>query len=364
MDSAPALAAARDAGTSRAFALHSPRTRARLAVLLIVLAVAGFAGAEWWLGRNQVTTDDAFIDGNAVTLAPRVSGQVAALLVHDNQRVAAGQVLLILDPRPYQAALDAAAARLAAAQAKAADARAELARIRVTAPAQLAAARAALAAARADAVRADANWRREHRMPRGATTQQAIDDAIAAHLAADAAVSRASARLRESDTVADTIAAAAATAADRAAAVALARARLATAALHLRWTRVRAPVAGYVTTRGVQRGNNVARGQALLSLVTRREWVTANLKETALDRVQVGEAVRIHVDAYPELRLRGHVLSIQHGTGARFSAFPAENATGNYVKVVQRVPVKIAIDHGLRFPLPLGLSVEPVIRVR
>ncbi|MGC8478180.1 MAG: HlyD family efflux transporter periplasmic adaptor subunit, partial [Acetobacteraceae bacterium] len=166
------------------------------------------------------------------------------------------------------------------------------------------------------------------------------------------------------DTVTEQIAAARATLADRIAQVALARARLATAALDLRWTTLRAPVSGYVTTRGVQLGNTVAPGQALLSLVTRREWVTANLKETALTRVRPGEQARIHVDAFPALRLRGHVLSIQQGTGSRFSAFPAENATGNYVKVVQRVPVRISIDNPPPFALPLGLSVEPTIALR
>jgi membrane fusion protein (multidrug efflux system) len=345
---------------------RSPRARARLAVLMIVLAGAAAATGYWWLTRNEIGTDDAFIDGHAITVAPQVAGIVVALAVRDNQRVVAGQTLVRIDPRSYQAALAQATALRDQAEARAEEAAVSLAQTRIIAPAKLAAARAALAAAQAGAAKADANWRRQVRMPRQATTQQAIDDATAAHLAADAAVAQADAALHEADTVAEQIAASRAVLHERRGEVALARAQADTARLDLAWTTVRAPAAGYVTTRSVERGSYVQPGQALLALVTRRVWVRANFKETALDRIRPGQRVRIRVDAYPELRLRGHVDSVQQGTGARFSAFPAENATGNFVKIVQRVPVKIDIDSGLPpgRPLPLGLSVEPSIRVR
>ena len=340
--------------------------RARLAVLLVVLVAMIAATGYWWLTRNEISTDDAFIDGHAVTVAPQVAGAVVALAVRDNQRVVAGQTLIEIDPRSYRAALDQARARLDQAHALAEEAAVHLTEMRVTAPARLAAARAALAAAQAGAVKADADWRRQLRMPRQATTQQAIDDATAAHLAADAAVAQADAALHEADTVAEQIAASRALLHERLGEVALARAQRDTARLDLAWTTVRAPQTGYVTNRNVERGSYVQPGQAILALVTRQVWVTANFKETDLDRIRPGQQVRIHVDAYPELRLRGHVDSVQQGTGARFSAFPAENATGNFVKIVQRVPVKIDIDSGLPpgRPLPLGLSVEPGIRVR
>jgi membrane fusion protein, multidrug efflux system len=345
---------------------RSGRARARLAVILIALVAVAGATTYWWLTRNEITTDDAFIEGHAITVAPQVAGTVVALRVRDNQRVAAGETLIEIDPRSYQAARDAAAARLAQAEALAEEAAVQLAQIRITAPARLGAARAALASAEAGAVKADADWRRQRHMPSQATTQQAIDDATAAHLAADAAVARARAAVREADTVTEQIAAALALRRERGGEVALARARLATAQLDLAWTKVRAPQAGWVTRRMVEQGNYVQPGQAILALVTPEVWVSANFKETALDRIRPGQKVRIHVDAYPELRLRGHVDSIQRGTGSRFSAFPAENATGNFVKIVQRVPVKIDIDAGLdpNHPLPLGLSVEPTIRVR
>ncbi len=116
----------------------------------------------------------------------------------------------------------------------------------------------------------------------------------------------------------------------------------------------------------MEQGNYVQAGQVLMALVTPDIWVTANFKESQLDRMRVGQKVEIRVDAYPDLLLAGHIDSIQSGSGSRFTAFPAENATGNFVKVVQRVPVKIVIDSGLQpdLPLPLGVSVEPTVRLK
>ena len=129
--------------------------------------------------------------------------------------------------------------------------------------------------------------------------------------------------------------------------VALAQAQLAQAELNLEWTKVRAPQDGWVTKRNVDKGNYVQVGQSVMALVTPDVWVTANFKEDQLDRMRPGDRVDIDVDAFPDLHLEGHVDSIQLGSGSRFSAFPAENATGNFVKIVQRVPVKIVIDSGL-----------------
>ncbi len=148
--------------------------------------------------------------------------------------------------------------------------------------------------------------------------------------------------------------------------MALAHARLDQAALELSWTKVTAPQDGWVTKRNVEMGNYVQAGQAVMALVTPDVWITANFKESQLDRMRVGQKVDISVDAYPDLKLTGHVDSIQRGSGSRFTAFPAENATGNFVKVVQRVPVKIVIDSGLEpgLALPLGVSVEPTVRLK
>ncbi|MCO6039853.1 MULTISPECIES: HlyD family secretion protein, partial [Enterobacter cloacae complex] len=144
-----------------------------------------------------------------------------------------------------------------------------------------------------------------------------------------------------------------------------ARAQLETANLNLSYTEVRAPFDGFVTKRNVQPGTLVQAGTALFSLVSPNVWVVANFKESQLERMKPGDKVTVSVDAWPDMELEGHIDSIQQGSGSRFSAFPSENATGNFVKIVQRVPVKIVIDKGLdpNKPLPLGLSVEPKVTV-
>jgi membrane fusion protein (multidrug efflux system) len=129
---------------------------------------------------------------------------------------------------------------------------------------------------------------------------------------------------------------------------------------------VTAPQDGWITKRAVEVGNYVSAGQQIFSIVSPEVWVTANFKESQLNDMRPGQKVDIRVDAYPSLRLHGHIDSVQLGSGTKFSAFPPENATGNFVKVVQRVPVKIVIDSGLNpdIPLPLGISVSPVVTVR
>jgi membrane fusion protein (multidrug efflux system) len=145
-----------------------------------------------------------------------------------------------------------------------------------------------------------------------------------------------------------------------------ARANLAQAELNLSYTVIRAPQDGHVTRRNVDVGTYAQAGQQVFYLVSTALWITANFKETQLNRIRLGQQVNIRVDAYPKLRLHGHVDSIQAGSGDRFSTFPAENATGNYVKIVRRVPVKIVIDSGIdpRQGLPLGLSVEPTVKLQ
>jgi membrane fusion protein (multidrug efflux system) len=142
-----------------------------------------------------------------------------------------------------------------------------------------------------------------------------------------------------------------------------AQAQLDQATLNLSYTEVRAPADGFITSRSVQLGSYLTAGQVMFLLVTPDVWITANYKESQIGRMRVGDKVEIEVDAYSGFKLEGHVQSIQYGSGSRFSAFPAENATGNFVKIVQRVPVKILIDRGLDpdRPLPIGLSVSPVV---
>jgi membrane fusion protein (multidrug efflux system) len=299
-------------------------------------------------------------------MAPQVAGTVVSLDVTDNQRVKAGDTLIRIDPRAYAASRDEAAANLRIAEAQLDNARLKLETARIEYPARLAGAQAQLEAAAAVRFKADADARRQLALPRQATTQQDIDAATATRRNAEAQVAQAQAALLQADMVRQFVAESAAQVTQLEAQVALAHARLDQAALNLSWTEVTAPRDGWVTRRNVEQGNYVQAGQAIMALVTPDVWVTANFKESQLDRMRVGQKVDIRVDTYPDLKLTGHVDSIQRGSGSRFTAFPAENATGNFVKVVQRVPVKIVIDSGLQpdLALPLGVSVEPTVRLK
>jgi membrane fusion protein (multidrug efflux system) len=333
--------------------------------LLIVLVTAGLASGYWYVTKDSLGTDDAYTDGQAITVAPQVAGAVVKLAVSDNQYVHAGDLLIQIDPSSFQAALAQATATQQMAEAQLANAQVTLAAARITVPARLEAARAALTAAQAMQFKAAADARRQRGLPRQATTQQDIDNAEAAVRQADAQVAEAEAAVRQADVVTQTLAEAEAQVRQLQAQVALAQAQRAQAELNLSWTRVTAPQDGWITKRAVEQGNYVTPGQAILSLVTPNVWVTANFKEDQLDRMHPGQRVDMTLDAFPGLHLTGHVDSVQLGSGQRFSAFPAENATGNFVKIVQRVPVKIVIDSGMdpHRPLPLGLSVLPVVRL-
>jgi membrane fusion protein (multidrug efflux system) len=339
--------------------------RAKWVLLLVVLIAAGGALAEWYVTKDSATTDDAYTDGHAVTIAPQISGTVVSLDVTDNQRVRAGDLLFAIDPRAYVAARDQAKGSLQVAEAQLGNAQMSLDAARIDFPARLESARAQLAAAKATQFRAAADMRRQQNLPKQATTQQDIDTAQAALRSADAQVSQAEAGVKQADLVTQHIGEAEAQVRQLEAQVALARAQLDQAELNLSWTKVTAPQDGWITKRSVEQGNYMQAGQSVLSLVTPDIWVTANFKESQLARMRPGQHVDISVDAYPELKLKGHIDSVQLGSGSRFTAFPPENATGNFVKIVQRVPVKIVIDSGIdpNIPLPLGLSVEPSVHL-
>ena len=338
---------------------------AKWVLLLIVLVAAAGAATHWYITRDEVSTDDAYTDGRAITVAPQVAGTVVALHVTDNQRVKAGDLLLEVDPRAYAAARDQAQGALQVAEAQLANARINLEWAKQDYPAKLAAAQASLAAARAGRFKAEADARRQRDLPKQATTQQEIDTANAALRTADAQVDQAQAAVQQADLVPQYVGQAEAQVRQLEAQVALARAQLDQAMLNLSWTRITAPQDGWITKRNIEQGNYVQAGQSVLSIVTPDIWITANFKESQLDRMRPGEKVDISIDAYGHLKLVGHVDSIQLGSGSRFTAFPPENATGNFVKIVQRVPVKILIDSGMdpNLPLPLGLSVVPTVHL-
>jgi membrane fusion protein, multidrug efflux system len=340
-------------------------SHAKWVLLLVVLVAAAGAATRWYLTRDEVSTDDAYTDGRAVTVAPQVAGIVVALHAADNQRVKAGDVLLEIDARAYTAARDQAQGSLQVAEAQLANARINLEWAREEYPAKLAAAQAALAAARASHFKAESDARRQRGLPKQATTQQEIDTATAALSTAEAQVDQAQAAVHQAELVPQYIGEAEAQVRQLEAQVALAHAQLDQATLNLSWTKITAPQDGWITKRNVEQGNYVQAGQSILSIVTPEIWITANFKESQLDRMRPGQTADIGIDAYPSLKLVGHVDSIQLGSGSRFTAFPPENATGNYVKIVQRVPVKILIDSGMdpAIPLPLGVSAMPTVHL-
>ncbi|EOV9625627.1 HlyD family secretion protein [Cronobacter sakazakii] len=338
-----------------------------LIILGIVVVIMVIGAIIWWfMTRNLETTDDAFIEGDAVTVAPKVAGYVTELHVKDNQRVKKGDLLVVIDPRDATAQRDQAQAQLSLAESQLHQAQAQLALAKVQYPAQRDQAKAQVLRAQAELANARAEYQRQRGVDPRATSKQNIDAANAQLRSAEAGLANAQAQLEVAEQVQLQIRQQETNVEARQSQVEQARAQLQTAELNLSYTEVRAPFDGYVTKRNVQNGTLVQAGSALFSIVSPDIWVVANFKESQLERMRAGNKVEISVDAFPDLELEGHVESIQQGSGSRFSAFPAENATGNFVKIVQRVPVKIVIDKGLENwnqPLPLGLSVEPEVTV-
>ena len=340
---------------------RNPLIRVILILVLLLVIVGGVL--YWFLHRFEVETDDAFTAGRAVTIAPHVAGYVTELLVDDNQFVHAGQVLLRIDNRDWVAERDRAAAAVKQAQASLAAHQMLLAVAEKNFPGRLSAAQADLAIAKANEFKALTDYKRQHTVERAATSQQDIDYSKAALDEARARVAEAQAQVTVAMPVKPNIANVQAQVAGDDATLASAQADLTRAELNVGWTEIRAPRDGWISQRNVERGKYVGVGQSLFSIIDPEVWVVANYKETQITNMRPGQKVDISVDAYPSHDLHGHIDSLQKGTGATFSAFPPENATGNYVKIVQRVPVKIRIDSGLNpdVPLALGLSVVPVV---
>jgi membrane fusion protein (multidrug efflux system) len=346
---------------------QKPKRRWPLYILAAVVVLAIIGGVVYWfLTRNLVSTDDAYTDGNAIAFAAKVSGYVTQLNIDDNTFVHTGDVLLKIDPRDYTTARDQARASLSLARAQLASALVDLDIARVRVPANLEQAKAQLEQAKANQSQAERDYRRQRAVDPRATTQTNVDQATAQMQSTNAAVSSADAQVQIASLVKQNIQAAEDTVSQREAQVAQAEANLAQAEVNLSYTTLIAPANGTITRRNVDLGTFVQGGQQLFYIVRPEVWVTANFKETQLADMQPGQSVSMTVDAYPNLSLHGHVDSLQEGSGARFSAFPAENATGNFVKIVRRVPVKIIIDSGLdnRHGLPLGISVQPTVTVR
>ncbi len=339
-------------------------SRLPLILLAVVVLLAAIGGFVWWfLHRDQLGTDDAYTNGRAIMIAPQVNGYVVDLAVNDNQFVHKGDLLVAIDPRPYTVVRDQARGQLETAQAQLGSARVALEKARTTFPAQLAQAQGQLAQAQSQLINAQSDYKRQHAVSRAATTQQNVDQSTAGQRSAEGAVQVAQAQVDVARLVPQNIEQSTAEVKQLQGQVAQAQATLDQAEVNLSFTRITAPQDGWVTRRNVEQGTYLQPATQIMAIVTPDIWVTANFKETELTRMRPGQRVDIEVDAYPDLALTGHVDSIQLGSGSKFSAFPAENATGNFVKIVQRVPVKIVIDSGLdpNRSLPLGLSVVPTV---
>jgi membrane fusion protein (multidrug efflux system) len=304
------------------------------------------------------STDDAFIEAHVTPIAPQVAGRVERLLVRDNQEVQRGDLLLEIDPRDYQAKLDQALANLAAAKSRLEQANAQF----EVDQAKIAQEKANVVAVGAESKRAAADFKRYQAVGTRGVSESQLDlagtQARSASAEVDVALNKQVAA--EAQAVLDK-----ANITTSAAEVRRNEAAVRQAELDLSYTRVTAQESGYVTRRAVEQGSYVQTGQSLLAIVPRDVWVVANFKETQLTRMRAGQPVEVKVDAYPGLTLKGHVDSIQAGAGARFSLLPPENASGNYVKVVQRVPVKIELDDAAsaRKLLGPGMSVTPEVRI-
>jgi membrane fusion protein (multidrug efflux system) len=357
-------------GKSAALADEEAKKKRRPVVFIIggvVLILLAIGGLYYWLTtRNIESTDDAYTDGRAITIAPQISGVVASLDVTDNQFVKQGQPLIHIDPRQYQIDREQAEGALATAQAQYRGQQFGLEVAQKNFPAQLEQAHAQLENAQANRAKAQADFDRQKSLPKAATSQQDVDAAEAALKQAEAQVALAEAQVTQNSPVHQRINETDAQVGQLKGQVEQAQARLDQAALNLSWAVVTAPQDGWITKRNVEKGNYVAPGQQIFSIVAPEVWITANFKESQLADMRPGQRVTISIDAYPNLHLEGHVDSIQLGSGSKFTAFPPENATGNFVKIVQRVPVKIVIDNGLdpNLPLPLGISAEPTVTVR
>jgi membrane fusion protein, multidrug efflux system len=338
------------------------KSRRRLRSVLAALLVASLAGGGylyWDTARRFESTDDAFIASRQFSVAPKVAGYIAAVPVTDNQHVVAGQVIARIDDRDYRTALAQAEAQVQAAQASITNLSAQI----EVQKAQVAESVAQVANNKANLDFAGVQKKRYDNLARqGAIALQAAQQNDAALLEQQASLDTAKAGVTAAQRQ---IAALAAQRGTAEANLAQALAQLQQAKLNLSYTTITAAQAGRVTNLTGAVGQYAAAGTTISMFVPAEQtWVTANFKENQLDRMRPGDVVRLRVDAYPERALHGHVASVQAGSGTAFSLLPAENATGNYVKIVQRVPVKITIDNLPEdVTLGPGMSVTPIVRV-
>ena len=336
-------------------------------ILICVVAALVVGGTLYYLhARQYESTDDAFVDAHIVRIAAQNAGQLVEIAELDNRHVDAGRLLAVIQPSGPQAQLAEAQANVTQAQAQVQQALAQVSG--AIANRAQAAQQARMPMANAEKAQQDlARYRALERLDPNAVAGQQLDQARAnaKSTAADAAAAR---RAVDSADAQVTVATRQVKAAE--AVVGARKAAVSQAQVTLGDLRLTAPVAGQVVNRSVNVGSYVSPGTQLMAIVPDQMWVTANFKETQLTLMRIGQPVSITVDAYPDVAFKGHIDSIQRGAGQAFALLPPQNATGNYVKVVQRVPVRIVFDHGRddpdprRYPIGPGMSVLPTVKVR
>jgi membrane fusion protein, multidrug efflux system len=333
---------------------HRRGLRRNLALTLSTTLLAmglGFAGYRWWVAScTWVTTDNAYVAAHAHTVSPRVAGTVQEVVVDENQTVQEGNLLARLDPRDFEIRRAQALAQLAQAQAQRQQAEAKIAEARAQATRE----QARAGKARQDLQRAEALFSGGA----GAISRQEYDQAKAEAEATAAALEAAQAAIGSAQAIAS--------AADAARQVA--QSNLDEAQQQLSYTTMLAPASGRIGKKNLEAGNRVQPGQAVLALVEPEVWITANFKETQLVHMKPGQQVEIRLDGFPGRRFRGRVESLSPASGAQFALLPPDNATGNFTRIVQRVPVKIVFDaNGLgdcQGRIVPGMSAVVEVRVR
>ncbi len=336
--------------------VEAPRSRRRPAVRRIVRYLLGFAvlvavavvGWRYWQhGQHYVSTNDAYVNANVVQIGAQVAGPITQLAVQNQQHVNQGELLFVIDPRPYEAAVAAAEAEL------------ELARQQVAEQtAAVAAERAQLAQRRAELQNATANNTRiQNLVEQGSVSAQAAQQAKTEQETAAAAVTAAKANLEQARN-------ALGESGEQNASIQAAQAKLRQAKLDLGHTRVTAPATGRIANLSLRPGTTVQEGMPLFAIVSDRNyWVDANFKETEIGRIEPGQKATITIDTDPGRAFVGRVESLSAGSGTAFSLLPPQNATGNWVKVTQRVPVRVQIvDANPHVPLHIGTSATVEIR--
>ncbi|HSB52066.1 MAG TPA: HlyD family secretion protein [Dissulfurispiraceae bacterium] len=354
---------------------NNRRKKAAL-VIFVIVALIGAVTLYVYLRykATHISTDDAFVDGDVHTIASRVDGTVKDLLVKSNQFVRKGDVLVELDVADYdvkvreaQSGLEAEKARLSEVEARIEASRNQLSELRAAGDAS----RANLDLQEANLRQAELDIRRaENLFKKEAVSKERYEKAATAYEVSLAQVKAAREQVKQSDKALETqkavVKQAEVSRTAQSSAVKERAARLSSAELNFGYTKICAPADGYVTKKSVEIGNQVKTGQPLMAVVPLDTiYITANYKETQLEKIKVGQKVKIKVDTFPGKTFQGKVESIMAGTGAVFSLFPPENATGNFVKVVQRIPVKIVLDKDTdrEHVLRVGMSVMPTVVV-